>query len=140
MLRCYKDPFIKILLDIVHFISKEDIGWRKNYMHWSRSYCFASKQEYLMPYRRVIVYHLIDFIENHIMQASTKMDVLELVKVVELGETEITKGIWIQKINSFQRKLTNNYWLYAIKINKKIKLGIWKDILTFLYKSFWLHL
>ncbi|MCT7546251.1 glycosyltransferase [Aliarcobacter cryaerophilus] len=119
-----KDKYKK--LDIVH-LYQEDIGWRKN-IALNRA-IVASKYEYLIFIDGDCV-PFDDFIENHIMQASKK--IVLAGKRVELGE-QVTKDIRDKKITV--SKLTNNYWLYAIKLIKD-KTRHLEDILHISYKSF----
>jgi GT2 family glycosyltransferase len=119
-----KDKYKK--LDIVH-LYQEDIGWRKN-IALNRA-IVASKYEYLIFIDGDCV-PFDDFIENHIMQASKK--IVLAGKRVELGE-QITKEIRSKKLTV--SKLTNNYWLYAIKLIKD-KTRHLEDILHISYKSF----
>ncbi|MFY9092989.1 glycosyltransferase, partial [Aliarcobacter butzleri] len=89
----------------------------------------ASKYEYLIFIDGDCV-PFDDFIENHLGQA-TKRIVLA-GKRVELGEN-ITREIRSKKLTV--SKLTNNYWLYVIKlINDKTRHL--EDILHISYKSF----
>lgn len=119
-----KDKYKK--LDIVH-LYQEDIGWRKN-IALNRA-IVASKYEYLIFIDGDCV-PFDDFIENHIMQASKK--IVLAGKRVELGD-QITKEIRSKKLTV--SKLTNNYWLYAIKLIKD-KTRHLEDILHISYKSF----
>ena len=119
-----KDKYKK--LDIVH-LYQEDIGWRKN-IALNRA-IMSSKYEYLIFIDGDCV-PFDDFIENHIMQASNK--IVLAGKRVELGE-QITKEIRSKKLTV--SKLTNNYWLYAIKLIKD-KTRHLEDILHISYKSF----
>ncbi|MDN5055433.1 glycosyltransferase [Aliarcobacter butzleri] len=113
-------------LDINHLF-QEDIGWRKN-IALNRA-IVASKYEYLIFIDGDCV-PFDDFIENHLGQA-TKRIVLA-GKRVELGEN-ITREIRSKKLTV--SKLTNNYWLYVIKlINDKTRHL--EDILHISYKSF----
>ncbi|MCG3679742.1 glycosyltransferase [Aliarcobacter butzleri] len=113
-------------LDINHLL-QEDIGWRKN-IALNRA-IVASKYEYLIFIDGDCV-PFDDFIENHLGQA-TKRIVLA-GKRVELGEN-ITREIRSKKLTV--SKLTNNYWLYVIKlINDKTRHL--EDILHISYKSF----
>ncbi|MDN5125821.1 glycosyltransferase [Aliarcobacter butzleri] len=113
-------------LDINHLF-QEDIGWRKN-IALNRA-ILASKYEYLIFIDGDCV-PFDDFIENHLGQA-TKRIVLA-GKRVELGEN-ITREIRSKKLTV--SKLTNNYWLYVIKlINDKTRHL--EDILHISYKSF----
>ncbi|MDN5097767.1 glycosyltransferase [Aliarcobacter butzleri] len=113
-------------LDINHLF-QEDIGWRKN-IALNRA-IIASKYEYLIFIDGDCV-PFDDFIENHLGQA-TKRIVLA-GKRVELGEN-ITREIRSKKLTV--SKLTNNYWLYVIKlINDKTRHL--EDILHISYKSF----
>ncbi|RZV18373.1 glycosyltransferase [Aliarcobacter butzleri] len=113
-------------LDINHLF-QEDIGWRKN-IALNRA-IVASKYEYLIFIDGDCV-PFDDFIENHLGQA-TKRIVLA-GKRVELGE-KITREIRSKKLTV--SKLTNNYWLYVIKlINDKTRHL--EDILHISYKSF----
>ncbi|MFW2568848.1 glycosyltransferase [Aliarcobacter butzleri] len=113
-------------LDITHLF-QEDIGWRKN-IALNRA-IVASKYEYLIFIDGDCV-PFDDFIENHLGQA-TKRIVLA-GKRVELGEN-ITREIRSKKLTV--SKLTNNYWLYVIKlINDKTRHL--EDILHISYKSF----
>lgn len=113
-------------LDINHLF-QEDIGWRKN-IALNRA-IIASKYEYLIFIDGDCV-PFDDFIENHLGQA-TKRIVLA-GKRVELGEN-ITREIRSKKLAV--SKLTNNYWLYVIKlINDKTRHL--EDILHISYKSF----
>lgn len=113
-------------LDIVH-LYQEDIGWRKN-IALNRA-IISSKYEYLIFIDGDCV-PFDDFIENHIMQASKK--IVLAGKRVELGE-QVTKDIRSKKLTV--SKLTNNYWLYAIKLIKD-KTRHLEDILHISYKSF----
>ena len=119
-----KDKYKK--LDIVH-LYQEDIGWRKN-IALNRA-IIASKYEYLIFIDGDCV-PFDDFIENHIMQASKK--IVLAGKRVELGD-QITKEIRSKKLTV--SKLTNNYWLYAIKLIKDKNRHL-EDILHISYKSF----
>ncbi|MCT7595241.1 glycosyltransferase [Aliarcobacter butzleri] len=113
-------------LDINHLF-QEDIGWRKNIA--LNKAIVASKYEYLIFIDGDCV-PFDDFIENHLGQA-TKRIVLA-GKRVELGEN-ITREIRSKKLTV--SKLTNNYWLYVIKlINDKTRHL--EDILHISYKSF----
>ena len=113
-------------LDINHLF-QEDKGWRKN-IALNRA-IVASKYEYLIFIDGDCV-PFDDFIENHLGQA-TKRIVLA-GKRVELGEN-ITREIRSKKLTV--SKLTNNYWLYVIKlINDKTRHL--EDILHISYKSF----
>ncbi|MCB9097562.1 MAG: glycosyltransferase [Arcobacter sp.] len=113
-------------LDITHLF-QEDIGWRKN-IALNRA-IIASKYEYLIFIDGDCV-PFDDFIENHVKQASKK--IVLAGKRVELGE-QITKEIRSKKLTV--SKLTNNYWLYAIKLIKD-KTRHLEDILHISYKSF----
>ncbi|MDX4060528.1 glycosyltransferase [Aliarcobacter skirrowii] len=113
-------------LDITHLF-QEDIGWRKN-MALNRA-IVASKYEYLIFIDGDCV-PFDDFIENHVKQASKK--IVLAGKRVELGE-QITKEIRSKKLTV--SKLTNNYWLYLIKLIKD-KTRHLEDILHISYKSF----
>jgi GT2 family glycosyltransferase len=113
-------------LDITH-LTQEDDGWRKN-IALNRA-IVASKYEYLIFIDGDCV-PFDDFIENHIMQASRK--IVLAGKRVELGE-QVTKEIRDRKLTA--SKLTNNYWLYAIKLIKD-KTRHLEDILHISHKSF----
>ena len=113
-------------LDITHLF-QEDIGWRKN-IALNRA-IIASKYEYLIFIDGDCV-PFDDFIENHVKQASKK--IVLAGKRVELGE-QITKEIRSKKLTV--SKLTNNYWLYVIKLIKD-KTRHLEDILHISYKSF----
>ena len=119
-----KDKYKK--LDIIH-LYQEDIGWRKT-IALNRA-IVASKYEYLIFIDGDCV-PFDDFIENHVKQASKK--IVLAGKRVELGE-QITKEIRSKKLTV--SKLTNNYWLYAIKLIKD-KTRHLEDILHISYKSF----
>ncbi|MBL3519332.1 glycosyltransferase [Aliarcobacter lanthieri] len=113
-------------LDILHLF-QEDIGWRKN-LALNRA-IVTSKYEYLIFIDGDCV-PFDNFIENHIMQASKK--IVLAGKRVELGE-QVTKEIRSKKLTV--SKLTNNYWLYVIKLIKD-KTRHLEDILHISYKSF----
>ena len=113
-------------LDITHLF-QEDIGWRKN-IALNRA-IVASKYEYLI-FIDVDCVPFDDFIENHVKQASKK--IVLAGKRVELGE-QITREIRFRKLTV--SKLTNNYWVYAIKLIKD-KTRHLEDILHISYKSF----
>ena len=119
-----KEKFSK--LDITHLF-QEDIGWRKN-IALNRA-IMSSKYEYLIFIDGDCV-PFDDFIENHVKQASKK--IVLAGKRVELGD-QITKEIRSKKLTV--SKLTNNYWLYAIKLIKD-KTRHLEDILHISYKSF----
>ena len=106
---------------------QEDIGWRKN-IALNRA-IVASKYEYLIFIDGDCV-PFDDFIENHVKQASKK--IVLAGKRVELGE-QITREIRFRKLTV--SKLTNNYWVYAIKLIKD-KTRHLEDILHISYKSF----
>ena len=113
-------------LDINHLF-QEDIGWRKN-IALNRA-IVASKYEYLIFIDGDCV-PFDDFIENHLGQATKR--IVFAGKRVELGEN-ITREIRSKKLTV--SKLTNNYWLYVIKlINDKTRHL--EDILHISYKSF----
>ncbi|QKF59857.1 glycosyltransferase [Aliarcobacter lanthieri] len=115
-----------INLYITHLF-QEDIGWRKN-IALNRA-IVASKYEYLIFIDGDCV-PFDDFIENHLGQASKK--IVLAGKRVELGE-QVTKDIRSKKLTV--SKLTNNYWLYVIKLIKD-KTRHLEDILHISYKSF----
>lgn len=113
-------------LDITHFF-QEDNGWRKN-IALNRA-IVESKYEYLIFIDGDCV-PFDDFIENHVKQASKR--IVLAGKRVELGEN-LTQEIRLRKITV--SKLTNNYWLYLVKLIKD-KTRHLEDILHISYKSF----
>lgn len=113
-------------LDITHLF-QEDIGWRKNIA--LNKAVMVAKYEYLIFIDGDCV-PFDNFIENHVKQAEKK--IVLAGKRVELGEN-ITKEIRSKKLTV--SRLTNNYWVYAIKLIKD-KTRHLEDMLHVSYKSF----